>query len=87
MENEFENEGMVFESRTHWYNAQKKFLKKREFWRAVIYALTRPDEYKDGLLKKAEQEKELADIVLKEISEYGKEVGWTHKNKGWDDEM
>ena len=38
MENEFENEGMMFESRTHWYNAQKKFLKKREFWRAVIYA-------------------------------------------------
>ena len=87
MENEFENEGMVFESRTHWYNAQKKFLKKREFWRAVIYALTRPAEYKDILLKKAEQEKEYADIALKEISEYGKEVGWTHKNKEWNDEM
>ena len=79
MENESENKGMVFESRTHWYNTQKKWLKKREFWRAVIYALTRPEEYKPILLEKAQKEKELCETVLEEIADYGEDVGFIPK--------
>jgi phosphosulfolactate synthase (CoM biosynthesis protein A) len=51
------------------------------------YGTNKAEIAKRAAMVKAEQEKEYADIVLKEISEYGKEVGWTHKNKGWDDEM
>lgn len=70
---------MEFEDKLHWYNAQKKWLKKREFWRAVIYALTRPEEYKPILLKKALDSKDLCDTILEEIADYGEENGFVSK--------
>ena len=69
-------ETLEFESQTHWYNTQKKFNKKREFWRAVIYALTRPDDYKPILLEKALKEKAYCEMFLNEIADYGENVGW-----------
>ena len=66
---------MEFKDKLRWYNAQKKWLKKREFWRAVIYALTRPEEYKPILLKKALDSKDLCDTMLEEIADYGEENG------------
>ena len=71
----------VFEDKTHWFNSQKKWLKKREFWRAVIYALTRPDDYKPILLEKAEKEKELCETMLAEIKNYGEDVGFVRPNR------
>ena len=88
MEDIFETEEMEtmdFEDKTHWFNSQKKWLKKREFWRAVIYALTRPDDYKPILLEKAEKEKELCETMLAEIKQYGEDVGFvrpSHTTKG-----
>lgn len=71
----------VFEDKLHWYNAQKKWLKKKEFWRAVIYALTRPDDYKPILLEKAKQEKELCESVLADIKDYGENAGFVSTSK------
>ena len=72
---------MEFEDKLHWYNAQKKWLKKREFWRAVIYALTRPDDFKPILLEKALKEKGLCETILEEIAVYGEENGFAPRTK------
>ena len=70
---------LEFKDKSHWFNAQKKWLKKKEFWRAVIYALTRPDDYKPILLEKALKEKDLCEIVLREIADYGENAGFVSK--------
>lgn len=79
MEDMFEAEEigtMEFENKLHWYNTQKKWLKKKEFWRAVVYALTRPDDYKPILLEKALKEKDICETVLDEIADCGEELGF-----------
>lgn len=70
-----------FENKLHWYNTQKRWTKKKEFWRAVVYALTRPDDYKPLLLEKALKEQEYAHAVLQDLEQYGKENGFIGKNK------
>ena len=76
-----DNDTITAEDKLHWYNKQKRCLKKREFWRAVIYALTRPEEYKPILLKKAIEQKEICDTLLEKLEEYGVEVGYVRKSK------
>lgn len=85
-EEDIENKEWEFANKQHWYNTQNKFLKKREFWRAVIYALTRPEPYKPILLEKAKHEKELVEIALKKISEYKKHAVWFNNHEDYSEE-
>ena len=85
-EEDIEKKEGKFADKRHWYNTQKKYVKKREFWRAVIYALSRPEPYKPILLEKARHEKERVEIVLKEISEYRKQAGWFNNHEDYSEE-